>query len=412
LDVVKNSLPDYRSSTPARPTLDVAENPNNQLQVTSTTTPVTPPNALTPATPNVPVPGSTVDSRLTELIQGATIRDLTQENPAARVARETAMRRSQENVYGSTRQAEEALAQQGIMPGTAQYNRALATALGGANNANRDLLNDASGVQRDMYNQALERGTAREGTLYSRQRTVGLDSDNRIMTMSNAIKDPQAKARFLAETMQGGRNPQETYTQMFDANGALKPEYASPTPATLQVQGIIDQVNRVGDSQVPPWDEARRSKEIADASRQLWGSQTEPLEKEEAAAALDALKLRLTNGEKPTAEDLKIMPVTDFVSLPGSQAELSNWLAQQGTGGWIKTPDGKAIRIVSVASKWIDQGMWDGPEQEVYDYAGTDANGNPVTFRRYKNGSIEYTSGANGSSVDIRRYINGSIANI
>jgi hypothetical protein len=194
-------------------------------------------------------------------------RDLTTaDNPYVKSIREGAQRQSDKNTFGATSGAEEALGTSGIKPGTSQYNRALAKAKGGANEANLNLQNNAAGAARDFYQSALgkasnyenemnnravsERNNAQDVAKYGDTRTdlqrssdeaTRLEGKGDALAYVNSITDPKAKAA-ARKMLTDGVPQKDIASAIYDQYGAVAKPYQSASPGTVEAQGNADRI--------------------------------------------------------------------------------------------------------------------------------------------------------------------------
>jgi hypothetical protein len=260
-------------------------------------------------------------------------RDLTSaDNPYVRSIREGAQRLSDRNTYGATRGAEESLAQAGIQAGTSQYNRALAKATGGANEANLALMNDAAGQQRNFYQNALtkagtyendmftrakgERNTALETAKYGDIRadlqhttdeTKRLEGKGDALAFVNSIQDPKAQA--AARTMyENGATTQQITAAIFDSYGAVGNKYRSASPGTVEAQGLLDRVTAALQGQVNPktgqlYTDAEIKAKAAEYAVGGLENEYRPITEGTKKAEADAIVEKLRTGAKLTPEE-------------------------------------------------------------------------------------------------------------
>lgn len=315
-----------------------------------------------------------------KLFGDAITRDLTSaDNPYVRSVRETAERKATNNSYQATKQAEESLGAQGVMPGTSQYLRAMSRGQATANDANRDLFNQSAGVQRDFYQKALDRGQDFEKTTYDRantERTTAIerakygddrsDKQNSVNETSrlenkgdtlaaiNSIQDPTARQAAMNAYLKGG-NVREFIGGMYEDGGQLKKTYQGETPGALKNRALEDQVRqaftgRTNPSTGQPYSEQEIQDYISRYSVSSLENQYNPVFQGADDRTTIEMEGRLAKGGRPTPEDLGRMNVTPYTAIPYSASELKNFNSTSKTGGWVKLPDGKAYKVVGQKS--------------------------------------------------------------
>lgn len=289
-----------------------------------------------------------------------------------------------------SRQTHENLLRQGIQPGTAQYNRAMAEANAGIESANMNRSMATNERIRSNYAEMLQQAKAREGETFNREQNAlglakGLETEARAadlqkktenQSLINSVQDPRAKALLQGVLNQGG-DVRDAYNQMFgisegtitgEGAGKLAEDFRSSSPAQANIEGMRDEV-RAATPRIPGESEAdysaRLEARVAEMAERQLNAKYKPLdtivEKETEKSISDKLNTMnkeqyLTGDEFQEARKAGIIKNFTNTTIPRGARAVNEFLKDNPSG--IVAIDGKQWKVLEGTDPRTDRTDW------------------------------------------------------